>query len=248
MQQIRVAGIRVAQTLYGLTGWLLFGAIAFTLLVAVAVLPREHQRRIAAQRAARIYLAATGARPRILGIEHLPATPCIVAANHASYLDGLILTAVLPPRFSFVIKREMTRVPLAHFLLRRLGSQFVERFDTRRGAADARRLLGIAQSRQSLAFFPEGTFRPEPGLRRFHSGAFAAAVRADLPVVPVAILGSRAMLAARHWLPRPGRLCVVVKPPMHHNGAASATSDLMMSCRRAILEELPEPDLLSRPH
>ena len=113
-----------------------------------------------------------------------------MAANHSSYMDGVILAAVLPPRFGFVIKREVTKVPLVHFFLRRIGSQFVERFDTRRGASDARRILALAESRQCLAFFPEGTFRAEPGLRRFQSGAFAAAVRGDVPLVPVVIRGS----------------------------------------------------------
>ena len=90
----------------------------------------------------------------------------------------------------------MTRVPLAHFLLRRLGSEFVERKDARQTVADARRLLQTARRSESLAFFPEGTFTSEPGLRRFHNGAFAAAVRAQMPVVPIVIRGSRHMLPA----------------------------------------------------
>jgi 1-acyl-sn-glycerol-3-phosphate acyltransferase len=190
----------------------------------------------------------TAARPRVTGIEHLPASACIVAANHASYVDGVILAAALPSRFRFVIKREMTRVPLAHFLLRRIGSLFVERFDTRRGASDARRILSLAESRHSLAFFPEGTFRREPGLRRFQSGAFAAAVRGDLPVVPVVIRGTRQMLCAGRWLPRPSKLEVIVKPPVHHNGESDAVAALLESCRRSILEELREPDQLTHGH
>jgi 1-acyl-sn-glycerol-3-phosphate acyltransferase len=191
-------------------------------------------------------LTLTAARPRISGMQHLPDTPCVIAANHASYVDGVILAATLPPRFRFVIKREMTRVPLAHFLLKRIGSQFVERFDTRRGASDARRIFALAESQESLAFFPEGTFRREPGLRRFQNGAFAAAVRGNVPVVPVVICGSRQLLSAGRWLPRPSRLEVIVKPPVHHNGEADAVASLLASCRRSILEDLPEPDQLVR--
>jgi len=231
---------------YGLHGWVSFAVVALPLVGLVAVLPGLERRRAAARRAARLFLLLIGARPRLDGLEHLPAEPCIVAANHASYLDGLVLTAALPPRFSFVIKREMTRIPVAHYLLRRLGSQFVERFDTRRGAADARRILGLAEARQSLAFFPEGTFRPEPGLRRFQSGAFAAAVRGDLPVVPVVIRGTRQMLAGGTLLPRRSRLEVIVKPPVRHNGAADAVPALRTACRASILHDLPEPDLLTR--
>lgn len=237
----------VAQTGYGIVSWITFAAVASFLVGAVLLLPRLQQRRAAARRAARLYLFCVAARPRLSGLEHLPDGPCIIAANHASYLDGLLLTAALPPRFGFVIKREMTRVPVAHFLLRRLGSQFVERFDTRRGAADARRILALAEARQSLAFFPEGTFRPEPGLRRFQSGAFAAAVRGDLPVVPVVIRGTRRMLAAGTALPRPSALEVIVKPAVRHNGSEDAVAALRAACRSSILEDLAEPDLAARP-
>ena len=85
-------------------------------------------------------------------------------------MDGVVFTAVLPPRFGFVIKREMDRVPLAGLLLRRLGSLFVERSNRQRGANDARRVLRTAINGSSLVFFPEGTFSPAPGLLKFHVG------------------------------------------------------------------------------
>jgi 1-acyl-sn-glycerol-3-phosphate acyltransferase len=233
---------------YGVFVWLVFFTVAFSLLGVVVVLPGQERRRSAARHAARLVLMLTGSRPRISGLQHLPATPCIVAANHASYVDGIVLTAALPARFRFVIKREMTQVPVAHFLLRRIGSLFVERFDTRRGAADARRVLALAESHQSLAFFPEGTFRREPGLRRFQNGAFAAAVRGNVPLVPVVICGSRRMLPAGEWLARPSQLEVIVKPPVHHNGDSDAVATLLRSCRDSILENLPEPDLREHAH
>lgn len=228
---------------YGIACWLAFLAVALLLAVLLVFLPGMQRRRAATRRCAQLYLALTAARPRIRGLQYLPAEPCIVVANHASYLDGLVLSAALPPRFGFVIKRELTRIPLAHFLLRRIGSEFVERFDTRRGAADARRILALAEARQSLAFFPEGTFRAEPGLRRFHGGAFAAAARGRAPVVPVVIRGSRAMLAAGMRLPRRAPLEVIIKPPIHPNGENDAAAALRLTARASILEDLVEPDL-----
>ena len=88
----------------------------------------------------------------------LPQAPCVVVANHASYIDGIVAAAALPPDFAFVIKKEMVRVPLASLLLRRLGSAFVERFDRHKGGADTRRVWKLAATGQSLVFFPEGTF------------------------------------------------------------------------------------------
>jgi 1-acyl-sn-glycerol-3-phosphate acyltransferase len=102
--------------------------------------------------------------------------------------------AALPPEFAFVIKKEMVKVPLASALLRRLGSEFVERHDRKLGAADARRVLKRAADGQSLVFFPEGTFSETRQIGPFLRGAFATAARAGLPIVAIALHGTRAVL------------------------------------------------------
>jgi 1-acyl-sn-glycerol-3-phosphate acyltransferase len=234
---------RVTDRAYGLLAWTALITVGLITIGTLAFTPGLRRRRGVVRHAARLVLRLTAAQPRVEGLQHMPAEPCIVVANHASYLDGILLAAVLPPRFSFVIKREMTRVPLAHFLLRRIGAEFVERFDTRRGASDARRILALAERKCDLVFFPEGTFRREPGLRRFQNGAFAAAARGGVPLVPIAIRGSRSMLPAQSWLPKPGRLEVIVKPAVRHNGEDEAVPYLQAACRESILAELPEPDL-----
>ena len=138
----------------------------------------------------------------------------MVVANHASYLDGVVMAAALPPRFGFVIKREMNDVPVAGLLLRRIGSEFVDRFNRHKGGTDARRVLRTAASGHSLVFFPEGTFTPEVGLGKFHTGAFAIAARAACPVVPAVILGTRRNMPATRVLPRPGPLEVRYGAPI----------------------------------
>src|SRR4029434_11324987 len=94
-------------------------------LGSMLLVPGLERRRRGAACAARAVFAAWGVKLRTLSTERLPPERCIVVANHASYLDGLVLTAVLPPRFAFVIKKEMDRVPLANLLLRRIGSELV---------------------------------------------------------------------------------------------------------------------------
>jgi 1-acyl-sn-glycerol-3-phosphate acyltransferase len=223
-------------------------AVALACLLLLVVTPGLARRRRVVRTMARAAFAVARIPLSASGTEHVGAGPCVVVANHASYLDGMILTAALPPTFSFVIKREVTRVPFLHLLLRRIGSQFVERFDRHRGGVDARRILRAAASGEALAFFPEGTFRREPGLGRFHSGAFATAARSELPVVPVVIRGSRTVLPSGAWLPRRGRLEVIVRPAISATGEpAEAAVHLRDASRRAMLEVLDEPDLAARP-
>jgi 1-acyl-sn-glycerol-3-phosphate acyltransferase len=238
--------LRLLETVYGLYAVVVFlvcGLLAFALvLLPWGITTRRHMAHFAAQ----AFFRLAGMPVRLLDAQHLPAGPCVVVANHASYLDGVVLKAALPARFSFVIKKEVSRVPLAGFVLRRIGSEFVDRFNRHAGGMDARRLFKAAETGQALAFFPEGTFLAEPGLGKFHTGAFAIAARAELPIVPIAIRGTRRILPSGRILPRPGRIHIQVLPPLAPlTGVdpAAATSQLRDQSRARILAALDEPDL-----
>lgn len=231
--------------IYGIYAALLFLAVTLVALVGVILLPSLRLRRATARIAARTFFLFAGMPVRLEGRENLPAGQCVVVANHASYLDGVVMTAALPPRFGFVIKREMNDVPLAGLLLRRIGSEFVERYNRHKGATDARRVLRTAASGHSLVFFPEGTFTPEVGLGKFHTGAFAIAARAACPVVPAVILGTRRNMPATRVLPRPGPIEVRYGAPIGPVVAQDGDPALQLrdASRAAILAELGEPDL-----
>jgi len=237
-----LAPVRLAYAVWTLLVFLAVGVAALLLLV---VLPTLGLRRAAARSAARAFLALAGMPLTVKFPQRIPAGQCVVVCNHASYLDGIVLTAALPARFGFVIKREMAGVPLAGALLRRLGSQFVERFDRARGAADARRVLRSATQGHSLVFFPEGTFTRAPGLLKFHTGAFATATRAGCPLVPAVLRGTRRALPPSGAFPRPGALEMEILPPLAPggNGADPEVSGLRDRARAAILAALGEPDL-----
>ena len=127
----------------------------------------------------------------------------------------------------------------------------MDRRDRKMGARDTRRLLRSAASGKALAFFPEGTFGPEVGLLKFHIGAFAAAARAHLPVVPVVIRGTRRSLPAESPWPNPGRIQVeilAVVPAIAPNTATEegdVAARLRDAARSRILSVLNEPDLAS---
>jgi 1-acyl-sn-glycerol-3-phosphate acyltransferase len=217
----------------------IFLVIALLSLLPLAVLPTLAGRRRFIRRVGRSVLMLMGMPVSVRWYAPLPE-PCVVVANHCSYLDGVVLAAILPPRFDFVIKREMNSVPLAGFLLQRIGVQFVTR-DNRAGSLrDALRIMRRAAGGSSLAFFPEGTFREQPGLLRFHTGAFAAAQRSGAPVVPLVIRGTRHCLAPGASLPRPGRIRVETLAPIAAPERAEQTAALRDAARTAILVALDE--------
>jgi 1-acyl-sn-glycerol-3-phosphate acyltransferase len=227
-----------------------WAGISFLLLAVLALLvilpvPSLPLRRRMTRRAAQLALWVAGMRVRISHDAHLPAGSSVVVANHASYLDGVVLFAALPPVFGFVIKREMNEVPVAGLLLRRIGMHFVDRSGAGQGKRDARALMRQARSGGALAFFPEGTFHEQPGLARFRNGAFVIAANAQLPIVPVAIRGTRHALPPGSLLPQPGRLEVELAPALPAPVAGDPTSidAALRAARAAILARIPEPDL-----
>jgi len=232
--------------IFGIYAWLAFMLCVLSGILFTVLLPGLERRRRWVTACARATFHLTRVPVKVRGMEKLPAGHCIVVANHASYLDGVLLFGYLPPRFAFVIKGEMKNFPLVGFLLRRIGAKFVERFDASGSARDARQLLKAASNGESLAFFPEGTFQPHPGLDRFRSGAFAAAIKASLPVIPAVISGSRQIMPGGHILPRHGHLRIDILNPIEPGDPAYENSrDLAELSRQRILEILDEPDLLA---
>ncbi|NJD31030.1 MAG: 1-acyl-sn-glycerol-3-phosphate acyltransferase [Gammaproteobacteria bacterium] len=234
---------RALSTLYGVFALVLFFALLCLAAILALIVPSLAWRRSVTHSLARLALRVLGLEVSVIGLQNLPDGSCIVAANHSSYLDGIVLKAMLPPRFSFVIKREASRMPVAGFLMRRIGSEFVDRNSSGGRQRDARRVIKRAEQGHSLVFFPEGTFDEHVGLKRFHIGAFAAAVRGGMPVVPVIIHGARRAFPNRAIIVRPGRIVVEILEPLPAAGVVASAEVLRDETRQRILERLDEPDL-----
>jgi acyl carrier protein len=234
--------------LYAAWALAIFWLIAPVTWLLTAATPRPEWAWALGRAAARAFLWLCGTRLTVHGLENLPRdTPNIMVCNHASYMDGVILVAALPRHYSFVAKRELREQFVPRVFLERLGAEFVERFTAQQSAQDAKRLADAAARGRSLGFFPEGTFTRVPGLRAFHLGAFVAAVQAGLPVVPVAIQGSRALLRAGQWFPRRSALTVTIGPPLDPPRATAdafaAAVQLRDQAQSEILRHCGEPGL-----
>jgi 1-acyl-sn-glycerol-3-phosphate acyltransferase len=222
---------------------LLLALVTVAALVAL-LLPTLPARRYSTRWIARLWLALAFVRLQVDGLEHLPSGSCVLVANHSSYLDGVVMKAALPPRFSFVIKREAASTPVLGLLLRRIGSEFVDRHSAGGRQRDARRVMARAGQGHSLVFFPEGTFDSVVGVKRFHIGAFVAAARGGMPLVPSAIHGARRSMPNGALAPHPGRIRVEILPALE----GDEPDELRDGARDAILDRVGEPDLAELAH
>jgi 1-acyl-sn-glycerol-3-phosphate acyltransferase len=168
----------------------------------------------------------------------------VFVANHASWVDGITLAAVLPGYPRFVAGEVFEGRPFTGLVLRRIGAVFVERWDREQGVADATHLAELTEAGQCLVVFPEGGLSPLPGLRPFHLGGFAAAAAGNAPVVPVAIRGTRWILRPGHRAIRRGAIDIVIGTPITPPGRDwRAAVELRDAARDHVLRHCSEPDL-----
>lgn len=240
----------VVSMLHSLWAHVVFWPTAtLTWFAVVVLLPNLKLRWKAMQLALRFLLRISGIELTIRGREHLPGSDrtflCI--ANHASYLDALLLVLMLPWPVSFVAKAELRGNLFTRLLLQRIGAVFVDRFNARQGLSDLQSMTQRVRRRDRLLIFPEGTFTRAPGLRPFRMGAFVTAARTGTPLFPIALRGSRALLRGDSWRLDRGEVVVtflpLIDPADHQPGTDPWTQALALRSHAfmALLEHCGEP-------
>ncbi|MDJ0611025.1 MAG: AMP-binding protein [Kiloniellales bacterium] len=232
------------ELLYAGYFWSVMGVGLTLIWLLVCAVPRRAWRWPVLRAAGRPVLRLAGVWPEINGWEHVPAAGAVLVSNHASYLDPMIMATLLPGAPVFVAKQELAPQFFAGNLLRRLGVLFVERWSPERGVADAQEAADLARGERLLVFYPEGTFKREPGLLPFRLGAFVVAAESSLPVVPAALRGTRSLLRGDGWFPRRGRVTLEFGPAIEASGESfDAALELRAKARAWVLAHCGEPDL-----
>lgn len=241
---LRRARNALADIVFAAYAWMVFAVLALTVIMLLPVLPRLQWRLRMSTGALRLVAHLTGTAITVHGRDRLPGEPAIVVANHPSWLDGLVLSTVLPRSFRFVAGEALQHEGLSGFVLKRLGTEFVERYGREHGVADTDRIAGRVRAGQSLVIFPEGRLARAPGLRLFHMGAFVTATQAGVPVVPVATRGTRVILRPEHHFPRRGAIDVTIGQPVRPTGTNwAAAVRLQRAARDVVLTLSGEPDI-----
>ena len=189
--ECRPSGRRVSVRLLWRLPLLLAHGLIGTPLTLLAFLPgirnlpvgrdRLHQR--AHQLWARLMLRIFGIRLDIRG--ELPPGPCLIVANHISWMDIVLLHALWP--MSLVAKAEIRKWPLVGALAALAGTLFIKRGSEDSRRRINRRMSALLKRGGRVGIFPEAGINVEHGVGKFHARLFASAIRADVPVVPIAI-------------------------------------------------------------
>ena len=187
----------------------------------------------------RLGLALSGIRYRVAGTENLPNDRAAVyCSNHQSNVDPPVLFAALHGRMHILYKEELDHIPVLSRAFR-LGG-FIP-IDRRNKEAAMRAIEAGAQSLRSgnsFLIFPEGTRSKTAELLPFKKGGFVMAIKAQAPVVPVAIQGGRAAMQKGSWIIRPVTASIRMGRPIETSGLTLGDRDLLINRVRQAIEKM----------
>ena len=232
-----IAAVRSAATYLAVSVYVLFAAPIGMLLAAI--FRWKGILYILGHGGVRLGLALCGIRVRMAGAEHIPRDRAAVyCANHQSNVDPPILFDTLHPRMHIVYKAEIDAIPLLARAFRHGG--FVP-IDRRNKEAAMRSLDAGARSIQdgnSFLIFPEGTRSKTAEMLPFKKGGFLMALKAQAPIVPVAIQGGRDAMRRGSRIIRPVTVSIRVGAPIETAGMQPSDRDALIAQVRARIEAL----------
>ncbi|MFN8009464.1 MAG: lysophospholipid acyltransferase family protein [Terriglobia bacterium] len=217
-------GARRCAVGFGVYAWgsaIVILCIGWAIILVLPAYPKSRTPRKLCRQMCRWLLRMTRLWPSVKGMEHLTTAMqqsregqfgFLAASNHASYVDALVVAAVCPFDFGFVIKEEAASWPMVGRIIRKCGFLLVNRNEALRAATDGVQIAIELKEGRALHVFPEGTFTPESGLRPFQMGGFKAAVEMKSPILPFVLKGTRSVWRDGTWLPRPGSVEVNIRP------------------------------------
>ncbi len=224
LEILRPGGRALGRALYAIWTVLAVPCVLLLVWLALLVVPGRRPAFLLARAGCRVLLRLIGCRLEAVGLGRLPPHGAyVLASNHTSYSDVAALIALLPVDFLFVAKREVLGYPLIGRFVRRCRHLTVDRWDALQSVADAEQVDHALHAGERVLFFPEGTFVAATGLRPFRLGAFRAAAAAGVPVVPIALRGTRRVMRGDLKLPRPGRISLEVGEAVRPEGSDMAS-------------------------
>jgi 1-acyl-sn-glycerol-3-phosphate acyltransferase len=161
-----------------------------------------------------LILKTTGVRVTVEGLDRIvPGKTYVFVSNHQSIYDTPVVFASLPYQLRIIAKESLARFPVLGWHLRRGGHLFVDRRHPDR-AGILKRWRALVSDGLSLIIYAEGTRSADGRVARFKAGSFLLAIEAQLPIVPVAIVGTRAVMPKGRLRTEPADVRLIIHEPI----------------------------------
>ncbi len=236
----------MARTLYvALLATLYTVVFGLTVLLLALTRPRSQWIDRAIRQWARLVVGAAGIDITTENAEVLDRHPrFIIIANHTSYFDIPCLQAVVRQPLRFLAKKSLFVIPIFGWALQASGFIPIDRKDRRTAVRSFDRAASQLRVGKSIVVFPEEGRSRTSEMRPFKRGAFLLALKAGIPIIPVAIRGTLEVLPAGRWSIRPGPVRLTFGEPVLTSGMSVRQKDELASTMRAMIETMLEGDVV----
>jgi len=179
-----------------------------------------------------------GIRLDASGIERIDKrVPYVFMANHLSLIDGPLLFMLIPQFVRVLLKKEAFRIPIIGQAMRQVGFVSVDRKGLRGGKKSIDRATRMIKEKGiSFLIFPEGTRSRDGKLQPFKRGGFFLAVNSQVPIFPVSIKGSYALLSKGSFFAKKGKVGVIFHPPVSVQGFDRNNLSQLMGKVRSVIQ------------
>ena len=187
----------------------------------------------------KMILSTIGAAVTVQGLEKIDTGKAhVYVVNHLSALDIPVLYVHLPFQFRILAKRELFRYPFMGWHLRRSGQIPVDLENPRASIRSLHRAVDAIRNNMPLVVFPEGGRSEDGRLQPFMGGAFFAAIKAGVDIVPMAIVGTYDMLKMNTWHIKPRPVLLLVGDPIATSGMNVRDADTLTAQAREVIAGL----------
>jgi len=155
-----------------------------------------------------------GVKVRIKGRERIPAGACLFVANHTSSVDAPAVVGAIPRRVAILLKESLFRWPIAGQAFALAGFIPVNRSERDSAIASVEKATESLRGKQSFLIYPEGTRSPDGRLQAFKKGAVVLAIKAGVPIIPIACSGAHKVMRKRSLRIYPGEILVEFLEPV----------------------------------
>jgi 1-acyl-sn-glycerol-3-phosphate acyltransferase len=155
-----------------------------------------------------------GVKVRIVGRERIPAGACLFVANHTSSADAPAIVGAIPRRVAILLKESLFKWPIAGQAFTLAGFIPVKRSERESAIASVDKATQSMRDGQSFLIYPEGTRSPDGRLQTFKKGAVVMAIKAGVPIVPIACSGAHKVMRKRSLKIYPGEILVEFLKPI----------------------------------
>jgi 1-acyl-sn-glycerol-3-phosphate acyltransferase len=184
-------------------------------------------------------MAIAGIRFKVAGRANVPAGRGVVfCANHQSNVDPPVLFAAVHPRMHILYKAELQALPVLERAFRYGGFIPVDRRNKEAALRSIDAGAASIRAGNSFLIFPEGTRSRTADLLPFKKGGFIMAIKAQAPIVPVAVQGGRDSMRKGSWIVRPAMVSIRIGEPIESAGFTLQERDRLIAATRARIEAL----------